>query len=309
MVFPSKKAMKTRMTTISGSASKAPHRLTADDISAIILVATYRCLTGRLIASLLQRDLITTRLPTRLRLLAEHEYLDRREPLSLRSEGRPAYAYMLAERGAEIAAHQQGLQRSEIDWKPSDNNVNPLFLSHLMAINQVMVYVTLAARQHGYSILSWRDDRMLRRAHASDAMSVTLPNGTSRKTTVIPDSYVALRTERGTGHFFFEIDLATITAEATSSQKRDWRLKTLAYQQYRHSGLFAQRYDGATGFRVLTVTTTEDRLATLRSATERANGRSQYWFSTFARIEGNDILVDRLWDVANRHGERSSLVS
>jgi hypothetical protein len=109
--------------TTSGSASKTPHRLTADDTAIIVLVAQYRCLSAPLIAVLMQRNLLSTRLPTRLKLLAEHGYLERKEQLSLRSEGKPPYAYLLAERGAEVAAVAQGLEPSEVDWKPSDNKV------------------------------------------------------------------------------------------------------------------------------------------------------------------------------------------
>jgi hypothetical protein len=58
---------------------------------------------------------------------------------------------------------------------------------------------------------------------------------------------------------------------------------------------------------ILTVTTTERRLASLLKATEQAGGRVRFWFSTLDRINHADILCDPVWSLLTRP-ERSSLV-
>ena len=54
------------------------------------------------------------------------------------------------------------------------------------------------------------------------------------------------------------------------------------------------------GLRVLTVTTGEKRLASLKAATEQTGGRARFWFTTFECIKSCDVLVNPIWQVASK---------
>jgi hypothetical protein len=80
---------------------------------------------------------------------------------------------------------------------------------------------------------------------------------------VTPDSYFALDTPRGRGHFFIELDRGTETIY------RAWQQKVLAYKAYWRSGKFGQRYaqeEPTTSFRVLVITPSPKRATNIISA-------------------------------------------
>jgi hypothetical protein len=80
---------------------------------------------------------------------------------------------------------------------------------------------------------------------------------------ITPDSYFALDTPRGRGHFFIELDRGTETIY------RAWQQKILAYKEYWRSGKFHQPYgveDSAASFQVLAITPSQKRAANIVSA-------------------------------------------
>ena len=83
--------------------------------------------------------------------------------------------------------------------------------------------------------------------------------------------------------------------------KRDWARKVAAYIEYFHSGKYQARYQ-SDSYRILTVTETEARLATLKTVTQAAGGKSWFWFTTFDRITPDTVLTERIWQIANREG-------
>jgi hypothetical protein len=104
---------------------------------------------------------------------------------------------------------------------------------------------------------SWRTERVW----------VQPKNKSSRvEVAVTPDSYFALDTPRGRGHFFIELDRGTETIY------RAWQQKILAYKEYWRGGKFRQRYcadDGAASFRVLAVTPSQKRTANIIAAAQQ----------------------------------------
>lgn len=280
-------------------------RLTNRDVSIVQTVLAYRALTSQQIERLHfapengQTHLTkTSRCLLRLRLLHSHGYLARMEQPQTFSEGRRPYIYLLTEHGANLLASALGKERDEIDWKPAHNRLSPFTLAHWLATQDVRVGVQLSAERHDFGA-EWMDEPALRKAHAGDRIELELPQQGVQKAVVVPDGYFSLGTDKGRAHFFVEIDMRTVTGQATSANHRDWQKKILAYVAWQRSGLFTNRYQ-AKSFRVLTVTTSERRLAHLKAVTERAGGERRFWFATFDRLKDADTLVDFVWNVATR---------
>jgi hypothetical protein len=100
-------------------------------------------------------------------------------------------------------------------------------------------------------------------------------------------------------HFFLEVD------QGTMSTKR-WQEKVRAYIEYRTRGLSKEHY-GTRNFRMLTVTTTDRRLRSLKRATEKAEGDYHFWFATQDHIDiwQPQRLLTPVWFVATKDEQRS----
>jgi hypothetical protein len=46
---------------------------------------------------------------------------------------------------------------------------------------------------------------------------------------------------------------------------------------------------------VLTVTTSDKRLANLKAVTEKVGGMGRFWFTTFGRVREADPIADPIW--------------
>ncbi len=238
----------------------------------------------------------------RLRWLYDRGYLFRDDQPQRITEGRKPLVYFLDTAGARLLAEFDEVDLASIDWHKRENDVSWLFLNHLLATNDVRLAVTLAARQHGYQITSWLDDRSLRRDRREYvSVQVAYRDGQGRdrireeKVAFVPDGYFTIEAEGKMLHYFLETDMGTVTGISQREGRRDFSRKVKAYMAYRASGKFKERY-GADTFRVLTVTTSEQRMANLVQATHKAQGKFTFFFSTFERIKGGDLLTDLLWN-------------
>jgi hypothetical protein len=153
-------------------------------------------------------------------------------------------------------------------------------------------------RRHGFELVRWIDDRSLHRKEMKDYVTLATTSDTQQSVAVVPDGYVAIRAHGRIYHRFLEADLGTVTGHSTKDGRRDWARKCRAYLEYYRSGAFLKRY-GARGLRVLTVTTSEQRLSTLRTVTVNAGGRQLFLFTTFARLAHADVLTDPIWQPAH----------
>ena len=140
-------------------------------------------------------------------------------------------------------------------------------------------------------MVDWIDEHELRRRHSQpgEVVYIAGAGGTKHRVAVIADGYFVLRWRDRKAHFFLEADRATI------ANKR-WMRKVRAYMAYYRSGQYQARYQ-TRSLRVLTVTTSQKRLANLKAATEQAGG-------------GRDVLVHHVRPGEHREcPERSHLAS
>lgn len=302
------------ITTRASVTERPGFQLTARDAEIIRAVYDYRTLTTWQIERLFfppftakgERK-VNPRCQLRLKLLYHHGYLYRDEQPTKLSEGRRPLVYFLDTAGAQfLAAQAQAGER--LDWDKAGQNVSWPFLAHLLETNEVRIAVTLACRapESGITLTHWIDDKALKSPQMKDKVTIGGEGGGERQIAVIPDGYSRLESTTGNrvAHLFWELDRRTVTGEyATPSERRDWSHKVRAYLEYHASGKYEARY-GATGMRILTVTTGDRRLAHLKEITERTGGDRRFWFTTLARLTPETVLAEPIWQVAGESASR-----
>jgi hypothetical protein len=104
-------------------------------------------------------------------------------------------------------------------------------------------------------------------------------------------------------HFLLELDRATM------SNPR-WRTRIRAYLAYVNAGKYQVRYQ-TRSLRILTVTTTPERLENLRKTTLKAGGGDLFWFATLDQVSDTTILSSPIWRLATdeRDSARKTLIS
>lgn len=287
----------------SVSASRAPKspafRLTPRDAEIIETAWRYRALTTPQIASLYFPTVdnsVSSQCLTRLRHLVAGGYLDRQEQPQVRSDGRKPYVYFLGKAGAAFLIEEIGVEPQLLDWKLTDNNVTWLYLSHLLATNDVRAAISQAVQARSWTIETWLDDRALKKAEY-DYVQIPDAQGRRHQAAVVPDGYFVLSDGTYLYHHFLEVDRGTMTGKATSGESRDWARKVRIYLEYYRTGSFQKRYK-TRSFRMITVTTTPARLTTLKRVTEETGGQSRFWFTTMSQVLPAKILTGPIWNVA-----------
>jgi hypothetical protein len=261
-----------------------PMRLTERDLQILQAVYAYRVLTTQHLKTLFFTSLRQTY--GRLSLLYHHGFLDRQFLGVHADKMNTPILYVLDRRGAECLQAHLGL---EVTWSKRDKTLTPTFLEHTLAINSVRVAIACACQQQpGFQLTTWLGENDLKADY--DYVPIRRENGRLKSVSVIPDSYFALETPRGTAHFFLELDRGTMTTQR-------FKTKILAYQAYYASGAYQRRYQ-TKSLRVLTVTISAARAASLRRVTEAADGKQRYWFTTLDQLTPETVLTQPLWQVA-----------
>jgi hypothetical protein len=262
-----------------------PMELTGRDMQIIEAVYQYR---------LLRQDQLHTLFfgaskaasQRRLALLYHHGFLDRTF-LSVRASYLLSPAiYLIDKRGIELLRGELGYEIAR--WQSEDKRIGQQFLEHTLAVNDVRVAITLAARQLGYELLTWKSEAELKvdfdRVPLKDAF------GKKQAVSLIPDGYFVLDTPLGKAHFFLELDRGTMTTKRFAA-------KIAAYTTYYRSGAYEQRYK-TRSLRVLTVTLSEGRLVHLKKAAETVGADARFWFATHAQVTVQQVLSRSIWQIA-----------
>lgn len=243
-----------------------------------------------------------TRCQLRLKLLFHHGYLWRGEQATkLLTEGKKPLVYRIDKKALEVLPALLDMEPEEIDWQPRDNQVSDPYLEHLLRTGDVRVAIEVAIRNSPFTLMRWLDDRSLKLLHAKDQVTIKGPEGGTLKATIIPDGYFHLHLRAGKPplHHFLEVDLGNTSGVASVWGRRDWARKIRVYNVYLDSGLYTARYQ-AEKFRVLTITTSPRRLATLKKITEEVGGKHRFWFTTFDQLTPQTVLTAPIWQVATK---------
>lgn len=288
-------------------AEKPPSaQLTERDLQIILAVYRYRLLSAHQIEALFfpsTSDTTHSRRSAcqrRLQLLYHHGFLDRLPQPVILGQGRAPFVYALDEAGANLVAGHLGIDRAEVGWKPKHNELGPQFLDHTLAINDVRVIIQRLVEQGRLELTQWLDEVALKSAEMKEKVPYLVEG--ARIERKYADGYFILKLSP-TGqqaHFFLEVDQATMTNSR-------WQDKVKAYHEFRQSGRSKKHY-GTSNFRVLTVTTSDQRLANLKRATEQAGGDYFFWFTTQegVTIWQPETFLQPIWSIATK-GEKEPL--
>jgi hypothetical protein len=275
-------------------------RLTERDVQIVHAVAAYRLLSSaQLEALLFQSDKPRGRQSScqrRLQLLYHHGYLDRLPMPVILGEGRFPHVYVLDQAGSVLVAATLGVDQATIGWRPHHNLLEPPFIFHTLAINDVRVVVTLLAQRNHFEMVEWIDEAGFRAAKEKVPFRM-------RGVQIVrnyPDGYFKLTLPQQTqaAHFFLEVDLGTMSMTR-------WKEKVQAYTEFRARGLSEHHY-GTRNFRVLVVTTTNQRLANLKRASEQAGADRFFWFTTQAQVDiwNPGQLLQPVWSLATQNEQQ-----
>jgi hypothetical protein len=217
--------------------------------------------------------------------------------------GSEPLVYALGNRGAEVLEAEGEARRGGIRWDTKNRNLSRVFLHHTLAVADAMVAFEVACRrQEGVRLIS--PEEVLAGA-PPETRRLRLPlrwqvevrqGGKFHRLGVEPDRVFGLHFEdepegRNRAFIFLEADRGTMPVMRRGLAQTSFLRKLLAYQETWRRGLH-KNHLGIPNFRVLTVTTSRERVEHLVEACRSLSGGGGRLF-LFADEEGlgrEDIL-------------------
>lgn len=245
----------------------------------------------------------------RLQLLYHHGYLERpRAQIEYYHQGGSRLlVYGLANRGAQLLRDTQGQTSPTPDWSSKNRLAKRLFLEHALLISDVMVALEVACRRNRRVRLLNIDELGL------PANTHTRPNPVgwnvtvngSTKLGVIPDRVFALEfpdqpTGRNRAYYFLEADRATMPVTRNNLRQTSFHRKLLAYEATWVQELHRKHF-GFHRFRVLTVTTSADRMIHLvETCALLRRGQGLFLFTDSNSLAVQPDLLSLSWQSAHK---------
>lgn len=163
---------------------------------------------------------------------------------------------------------------ADLNWK--NQSVGRLFLEHAVLIADIMVAFELACRSRSdVRLLDGEQLPLPENAREQDELfhwRVTL--GRRQQVGVVPDRVFALeftQSDQPPAYFFLEADRATMPVTRQNLSRSSFQRKLLAYHATWKQGLHKTRF-GFPRFRVLTVTTSAERMQSMIDACSELEG-------------------------------------
>lgn len=196
----------------------------------------------------------------RLQRLYHHGYLDRpRAQIDYYRRGSRVMIYALGNKGMTLLAHEDGIPRRKLDWTAYNRTIMRHFIEHFLAVAEVMVAVECSCRGTEMELIPYSDTTFKWNVPVRYNDSVVTIG-------IIPDRVFGLRNKKRPTEiawYFLEADRATMPVQRRSLKQTSFARKLLAYHETWRRKVLA---DDFPRFRVLTVTTSEDRVENLLNA-------------------------------------------
>jgi hypothetical protein len=220
----------------------------------------------------------------RLSLLFHNGYLSAVHKPIPTGYGSSKRVYCLSKKGAALIAHLYGEKEArKIKWNEKQNKVETFFIEHTLAINDVRIAFFKEVLEDKAYELSWSDEKEVKawkeKVDDPDNQGKTLP--------VTPDSFLSLTGNKKKANYFLEVDRAT-------ESNRRWKNKVRGYVEYVLSGKYYEKFKSE-ALRIITVTTTQERLNNLLKTTKSVNHADFFLFTTFGQIKDNNVLFGNIW--------------
>jgi len=283
-------------------------QITDRDTEIIRQVAKHRLLnSAHIIALLGSSSQVASR---RLNLLYHHHYLDRpRAQLDYYTRGgSQPMVYALGNRGADFLAEKFGLARGKVDWFKKNQTLGRLFIRHTLGVAEFMIRLELACRRIDRVRLIETDEMLAGASPRTQARRNPCAwkvgfsaQGQRQSIGLIPDRIFGLhftdKPEGGNEYWFFlEIDRATMPVIRRNLRQTSFYKKMRGYFESRQAWKRDPhvRPFPITNFRVLTVTTTQERIHNLIAANKafyQGQGSKIFLFTDQAACLSGNILT------------------
>lgn len=270
-----------------------PMQLSERDINIVQAVYEYRVLKQEHIQLLFFGQRNRSGAQRRLERLYDHGFLARH--LLPVTTGRSPTLYILDRKGAELLRLERGYD--ELTWYHSSKDLKAEFLEHTIALNDLMVAVTVGCREAGFQLETWHTENRIKADF--DRVVVTTSTGRREDVPIVPDGFFVVIANQRRYPCFVELDRGTMTLGR-------FKLKVSGYMAYQRTGGYERRY-GLSSLRVLTVTTSERRLVNLKEATEQVKGQEWFWFGLLPELNYATVLNAPVWRIATKT-ERNALI-
>lgn len=221
--------------------------------------------------------------------------------------GSAPLVYALGNRGALVLAERSGMDRGQVEWTWKNRTVGRLFIDHTLLIADVMVGIERACAQHSdialldsQAILASTPEATRRLNNPFKLSAQIAMDGRVIESAVIPDAVFGLdfTVERKRKYFFLESDNATMPVVRTNLNATSYARKLMAY--YAGGGktnAFGAHF-GIGNFRVLTVTSSRERVATMTDALKQITGgigSQQFLFVDHSSFVAADNVLSLVW--------------
>jgi hypothetical protein len=282
-------------------ASEPPaFRLTDDDVEIVRQVAQHRLIRSTHIAALVGRSLDRTN--NRLSRLFHAGYLDRPRAQLDRfpTFGTAPMVYALADRGARLLCERNGLCCGTGEWSRKNREAGRPFIEHQIEIVNFQVALQRSVAQRSDVRLLQMKDMIAGSRQPSQASrdpfalrAKLAHRGVVREISVVPDVVFGLELPGGSHRYFMvEIDRGTMPITRSRFDQTSFEKKMRGYLAA-HAAKQHERQFGWKNFRVLTVTTGQGRMQSMKDALEglrvpRGPGASLFLFSTFDDLRAGD---------------------
>ena len=288
-------------------ATPDPMRLTSDDLTILRHIAKHRFLRSTHLLRLMS-DRSMKKLIERLGALYHNGYVDRpRAQLDYyAAAGSSPMVYALGNRGALVLA-EYDMDRAQIDWTWKNRTVGRPFVEHALLTADLMIATQQATRIRS-DVRLIEADEILAAAPQETRKGLNpfklttrmIRDGRSIDLAVIPDAVFGLdfTSERKQKYFFVEADRATMPIVRTALEQTSYYRKLLAYiAGGGKNNEFGQHF-GVDNFRVLTVTTSVGRTASMLEALRTAThgkGSKQFLFIDRTTLRASFDLFSLDW--------------
>lgn len=292
------------------SRPKYPQRLriTARDMDILRAVARFRFLSSEQIVSVVGGSPAT--LAVRLKKLFRNAYLDRPRNQHVQlaqffDEGNRPLVYGLGRKGARLLAESGEGIDPRLDWTTKNRRATASFLAHTLETADAMIAFDLACRAAAsvrlidhYELLPFmpeatrklRDPFRCRVEVRVKGQALPLPIA------VVPDRLFSLAYPDGTRHnYALELDRGTMDIRAKRlAGKSSFRRKLIGYHEAWRARKHTERWNFKS-FRILTLTSSEKRLATMLAAQREVTDGALpglFLYTTRDRIAAHGVLGD-----------------
>jgi Replication-relaxation len=211
----------------------------------------------------------------RLMVLYHHGYAQR-----LKLSDREPIVYALGNKGADELVLYYGIDRKEIDWTQRARENGERYIRHGLMVSRFRHALTLALREFPDAKLDFWEPNGAFTASVEYEQAVETHDGLRTrqvKGAVIPDGFFALTYRGKAAYLFLEADRSTMS-------NARYAAKLAAYFHYWVTQIRGGEHpSGMKGFRVLTLTLSEERKDNLRRIAQEVNpqgrGLDLFWFA------------------------------